>query len=50
LRLIGRGEGVDRPGVEGEGLSLADILKIPKEERDALLAQGIRQMQVGDVA
>ncbi|RVU14209.1 tetratricopeptide repeat protein [Methylobacterium oryzihabitans] len=33
-----------------EGLSLADILKIPKEERDALLAQGIRQMQVGDVA
>ncbi|WP_375453309.1 tetratricopeptide repeat protein [uncultured Methylobacterium sp.] len=32
------------------GLSLADIAKISKEERDALLVQGIRQMQSGDVA
>lgn len=33
-----------------EGLSLADIAKISKDERDALLVQGIRQMQSGDVA
>lgn len=33
-----------------DGLSLADILKISKEERDALLVQGIRQMQSRDVA
>lgn len=32
-----------------EGLSFADICQITKEERDALLARGCQQLQVGDV-
>ena len=32
-----------------EGLSLADILGITKEHRDALLAQGCRFLQVGEI-
>lgn len=32
-----------------EGLSLADILGITKQQRDALLAQGGRLLQVGDI-
>ena len=34
----------------GEGLSLADIMKISKQEREALLVQGYRQLQHGDHA
>lgn len=34
----------------GEGLSHADILGITEAERDALLVQGVRQLQQGDVA
>jgi Flp pilus assembly protein TadD len=33
-----------------EGLSLADIMGITKPQRDALLVQGCRLLQVGDVA
>lgn len=32
-----------------EGLSLADVMNITKEERDALLVQGTRLLQVGDL-